>query len=273
MATPNPASTPRADQERLWFNNPVRFTDVGLGVKPWRKQEEILNAIARYNYVAVRSCNGSGKTFTAALATLWWLMTREEAIVITTRAHGTPSQERAVARDPQDLRPEPRTDRRQHLADQTRDLQRPLRVRVLHQHRREIPRFPSRKHPHHRRRSRGRSRIRIRRDLGIHDHPKRQDAHDRQPRRTRRHVLRRLPQGPGTMAHASTSQRSTPPAFTDETPSDEPLPTGIPTPEWVERIQRQRGEHSAAYQTRDPRRLPVRRRTTRSYRSNSSKKP
>ena len=40
------------------------------------------------------------------------------------------------------------------------------------------------------------------------------------------------------------------PAFTDETPSDEPLPTGIPTPEWVERIERQRGEHSAAYQTR-----------------------
>ena len=76
MATPDTTSTTRVGRKEVWRKNPVKFANTGLGVKPWRKQEEILDAIARYNYVAVRSCNGSGKTFTAALATLWWLMTR-----------------------------------------------------------------------------------------------------------------------------------------------------------------------------------------------------
>ena len=67
-----------------WRENPVLFVRDYLGVRPWRKQEEILNAIAEHNYVAVRSCNGSGKTFTAALATIWWLASHEEAIVVTT---------------------------------------------------------------------------------------------------------------------------------------------------------------------------------------------
>ena len=67
-----------------WRENPVLFVREHLGVRPWRKQEEILNAIAEHNYVAVRSCNGSGKTFTAALATIWWLASHEEAIVVTT---------------------------------------------------------------------------------------------------------------------------------------------------------------------------------------------
>ena len=66
------------------MQNPVRFANTALGVNPWRKQQEILTAIAKHNYVAVRSCNGSGKTFTAALATLWWLTIHDEAIVVTT---------------------------------------------------------------------------------------------------------------------------------------------------------------------------------------------
>ena len=34
--------------------------------------------------MAVRSCNGSGKTYTAAYAVLWWLMCFEDALAITT---------------------------------------------------------------------------------------------------------------------------------------------------------------------------------------------
>ena len=193
MATPNPASTPRADQERLWFNNPVRFADVGLGVKPWRKQEEILNAIARYNYVAVRSCNGSGKTFTAALATLWWLMTRDQAIVITT----APTERQVKNVLWREIR---------KIYDQNQELiggsisQTKLEISsdryAFGFSTNTAERFQG---FHHENiliivdEAAGRSRIRIRRDLGIHDHPKRQDAHDRQPRRTRRHILRRLP--------------------------------------------------------------------------------
>ena len=62
----------------------VWFATHGLGQKPWSKQREILKAIQTHRLVAVRSCNGSGKTYAAALATIWWLMAHEEAIVITT---------------------------------------------------------------------------------------------------------------------------------------------------------------------------------------------
>ena len=38
----------------------------------------------QHRSVAVRSCNGAGKTFTAAVTILWWLMSYDNAIVITT---------------------------------------------------------------------------------------------------------------------------------------------------------------------------------------------
>ena len=65
-------------------NNPAWFVKHHLGAKPWQKQIDILNAIRDHDFVAVRSCNGSGKTYTAALATLWWLMAHDEAVVLTT---------------------------------------------------------------------------------------------------------------------------------------------------------------------------------------------
>ena len=67
-----------------WKDRPVAFAKLQLGIQPWKKQREILYAIANHHRVAVRSCNGSGKTLTAAIATLWWITTHQEAIVITT---------------------------------------------------------------------------------------------------------------------------------------------------------------------------------------------
>ncbi len=69
------------DQTR---DNPVWFVENELGEAPWEKQKEILTALRDHRLVAVRSCNASGKTYAAALAVVWWLMTHEEAIVITT---------------------------------------------------------------------------------------------------------------------------------------------------------------------------------------------
>ncbi len=63
---------------------PVWFVQNRLGETPWDKQKEILTALRDHRLVAVRSCNASGKTYAAALAAVWWLMTHEEAIVITT---------------------------------------------------------------------------------------------------------------------------------------------------------------------------------------------
>ena len=65
-------------------NNPVAFVEHELGETPWEKQQEILTALRKHRLVAVRSCNASGKTYAAALAAVWWLMTHDEAIVITT---------------------------------------------------------------------------------------------------------------------------------------------------------------------------------------------
>ncbi len=64
--------------------DPVWFAQRFLGVRPWGKQRDVLRALRDHDFVAVRSCNGSGKTFTAALATLWWLSVHDEATVITT---------------------------------------------------------------------------------------------------------------------------------------------------------------------------------------------
>jgi hypothetical protein len=50
----------------------------------WEKEEEILLALRDNPEVAVRSCNASGKTFTAAGAVHWWLMGFPHSIVITT---------------------------------------------------------------------------------------------------------------------------------------------------------------------------------------------
>ena len=63
---------------------PVWLVNKHLGANPWQKQKDILNALRDHEFVAVRSCNSSGKTFTAALATIWWLMAHERATVITT---------------------------------------------------------------------------------------------------------------------------------------------------------------------------------------------
>ena len=52
--------------------------------EPWEKQKEILNAVRDHSRVAVRSCNGSGKTYIAAHTVLWWLKSFPDSLVITT---------------------------------------------------------------------------------------------------------------------------------------------------------------------------------------------
>ena len=79
-----PPKDDKLDNQRLFRIHPNKFARHVLGVEPWTKQSEILNAVANHRKVAVRSCNGAGKTFTAAIATLWWLMSYDNAIVITT---------------------------------------------------------------------------------------------------------------------------------------------------------------------------------------------
>ncbi|MCH7642193.1 MAG: hypothetical protein IIC30_02840 [Chloroflexi bacterium] len=55
-----------------------------LGARLWDGQIQILEAVRDHVRVAVRSCNGSGKSYAAAHIVLWWLMAFSESMVITT---------------------------------------------------------------------------------------------------------------------------------------------------------------------------------------------
>ena len=64
--------------------DPVGFAKHVLGVRLWRKQREILRALVDNPRVAVAACYASGKTFLTAVAILWWVYTREPAMVVVT---------------------------------------------------------------------------------------------------------------------------------------------------------------------------------------------
>jgi hypothetical protein len=64
--------------------DPVFFCRKVLGVRPWARQVEALTALCDRARVAVRSGHGTGKTFTAAAAALWFLYAHYPAKVVTT---------------------------------------------------------------------------------------------------------------------------------------------------------------------------------------------
>ncbi|MXZ91632.1 MAG: hypothetical protein F4Z05_09185, partial [Chloroflexi bacterium] len=64
--------------------NPVEFAREVLGVTLWSKQEEVLRAVMAERRVAVKSGNGLGKDFTAAVALLWYLHAHNPGIVLST---------------------------------------------------------------------------------------------------------------------------------------------------------------------------------------------
>src|ERR1700722_16130081 len=50
----------------------------------WSRQQDILRSVDTRRKTAVKACHASGKTFVAAIAVLWWLITRPNGIVVTT---------------------------------------------------------------------------------------------------------------------------------------------------------------------------------------------
>ena len=63
---------------------PLTFASDVLGVKLWDKQQEVLAALPDHRRVAVKSGNGLGKGFSAAVAVLWFLHCHNPAIVLST---------------------------------------------------------------------------------------------------------------------------------------------------------------------------------------------
>lgn len=67
------------------LRNPTRWAHNKLQVTLWSKQREILNSIVRHPRTTVRSAHDTGKSFTAGIATNWWLSVHPvgSAFVIT----------------------------------------------------------------------------------------------------------------------------------------------------------------------------------------------
>ena len=64
--------------------SPLDFARDVLGVTLWSKQEEVLSALPIHRRVAVKSGNGLGKGFCAAVAVLWFLQLHDPGIVLST---------------------------------------------------------------------------------------------------------------------------------------------------------------------------------------------
>ena len=64
--------------------NPLDFARDVLGVELWSKQQEVLSALQDNRRVAVKSGNGLGKDYCAAVAVLWFLYCHDPAIVLST---------------------------------------------------------------------------------------------------------------------------------------------------------------------------------------------
>ena len=63
---------------------PLEFAKDILGADLWSEQQEVLQALPEHQRVAVKSGNGLGKGYSAAVAVLWFLHCHEPAIVLST---------------------------------------------------------------------------------------------------------------------------------------------------------------------------------------------
>src|SRR5712691_1585108 len=66
------------------IEDPSLFARILLGQDIWSKQDEILQALAKFPRTAVKACHASGKTYIAAGAVLWWITRHKEAVAVTT---------------------------------------------------------------------------------------------------------------------------------------------------------------------------------------------
>jgi phage terminase large subunit len=69
---------------RKVVRDPVLFATHILGIDLWPREIEILRSIKTQRRTAVKACHAVGKTFTLAVAALWWLARYREGIVLTT---------------------------------------------------------------------------------------------------------------------------------------------------------------------------------------------
>jgi hypothetical protein len=69
-----------------WLRNPTGWLLTQANIRLWSKQREIVNSVVRHRKTTVRSAHDTGKSFTAATVTAWWLNVHPmgSAFVVTT---------------------------------------------------------------------------------------------------------------------------------------------------------------------------------------------
>lgn len=77
-------STEQATFLKKVVRDPVLFAIKILGLNLWERQAEILKSVANHRRTAVKACHAIGKTFTLAIAVLWWLARHPDGIVLVT---------------------------------------------------------------------------------------------------------------------------------------------------------------------------------------------
>jgi hypothetical protein len=78
------AGGPDHDDLRRYAQDPVGFAEQVLGVTPWQRQREALQALVDHPRVTIRSAHGVGKTWVASAALLWWLYGHQPSLVLST---------------------------------------------------------------------------------------------------------------------------------------------------------------------------------------------
>jgi len=67
-----------------YINNPVGFCRDIFGIKPWKRQKEILNAFASHQWVCVKSGQKIGKSLSICILAIWFAVTRPNAQSVMT---------------------------------------------------------------------------------------------------------------------------------------------------------------------------------------------
>ena len=72
------------DQQAKCQDNPVSFIQAFFNERLWGYQKNIVNSVRDSKVTAVKSCNGIGKSYTAARVALWFLYSFPNSKIITT---------------------------------------------------------------------------------------------------------------------------------------------------------------------------------------------
>ena len=73
-----------ASKVKQYRKEPVRWLEDTFGIELWEKQEEILNSIFQNEFSACKSCFGSGKSYTAAVAIITFVHLFPHSIAVST---------------------------------------------------------------------------------------------------------------------------------------------------------------------------------------------